>query len=182
MACLLGEFEFATVVLHNLSRYAQSQSHSFTHLLGRKEWLHDLLPELQRNASTTVNNGEDNRTVLQNHVQPDPSAYRLLHNRIESVLQQVQQHLPDLDLAAGNHKGGIDIRHQQIDGVMPKAFPADLQRPFDNFRDRGRAHLILGTLTSQMAHAFYDPSNAVGGFKNAFAVSQDDGQWYIAFL
>jgi hypothetical protein len=42
MALIVEKFQLASVVLHDLPGKAESQPHSFTHILGSKERFHDL--------------------------------------------------------------------------------------------------------------------------------------------
>src|SRR5579864_252269 len=170
------ELERATVLLYDRSRKAQSQSCAFAHLLGGEERLHDLRLQFRGNTRPVVNDGEHNRTVVQRHIKTDPPLSGLLNNRIESVLQQVQQNLPDLNLTAGNHQGRIDFRQKQIDGVILETLLAYLQGLLHDFGDGGRKHSVVGTLAGQVTHAFYDAGNAVGRLKDTLTVPLGDGQ------
>src|SRR6185437_9924183 len=182
MARFVRELELPTMFLYDRSRKAQSQSDAFAHLLGGKEWLHDLGPELSGNTRSAVNDGEHGRTRVQRHFKTNPSLSRQIHNRIESVLKQVKQHLLDLNITAGNHQSGIDFWQEQIDGVILEALLAYLQGLCHNFGDRGRTYPVLGPLAGELAHASYNASNAVGSVKNAFTVPFGDGQGHATFF
>src|SRR5215472_3698011 len=64
--------------------------------------------------------------------------------------------------------------------VILKALPANLQSFFHDLAGSRRAYFVLGSLASQMAHAFDDLGDAIGGLHDTFTVPQGDLQRHRA--
>src|SRR5215813_15523934 len=127
MAVFLCKFQLASVVLHDPSREAESEPDAFTHILGGEKWLHDPGLKLRRNPGPVVGHGEFDHAPVYNHCQPHPPFSFSFHDRIECVLEKIQQHLPNLNLAAQNGYRWINALHQQLHGVILEAFLRNLK-------------------------------------------------------
>lgn len=58
MAVLLLELQLASVVFHDLSGNAESQSDAFAHVFGGEKWLHDLGLQLRRDPGPAIGHGK----------------------------------------------------------------------------------------------------------------------------
>src|SRR5215469_7193085 len=168
------------MVSHDASRNAQPQSGSFTHFLGSEKRVHDLDLQLRRNPCTTVGHGELDCIISHESSKAYPALSLLLNNRIECVLKQIQQYLPNLHLAAVNGQSWIDIGYQQSYVVMLKASPANFQSFFHDLADISRVYLVMGAVPGQMAHALDDLGDAIGGLHDTFTMSEGDVQRHRA--
>ena len=63
--------------------------------------------QLGGDAPATVDDGKPGRVAILSHFQANPLFSGLIHYRIESILQEIQQNLPDLNLAAEHRQAGI---------------------------------------------------------------------------
>ena len=102
MAVLSRKLQLSSMVLHNRLGKTEPQSGTFTHFLGGEKWLHDLGFQLRRNPRPAVGYGKLDLIILHLQTKTYPPLSRLFGNCIECVLEQVQQDLGNLDLAATN--------------------------------------------------------------------------------
>lgn len=93
------------MVFDDATRNTEAEAGSFANLLGGEEGLSHFFPNAWRNAATAVSDGNSPELAGFRHGEPDPFFGQLL-DRIDRVVQQVQEHLRDFSRFAADARSG----------------------------------------------------------------------------
>ena len=148
---------------------AQTQASAFADRFGGEKRLHDAGFDFGRDAGAVIGDGENDGVVLGGDVEADPAIRREISGGVEGVLQEIEEDLGDLDFAARDmqasvHKGGIEA-----DGMDAEALLAQLEGVLDNLADGSALEGVGAAITGNLAEAFDDFADALGGLLDVSA-------------
>lgn len=102
--------------------------------------------------------------VLNGDAEADPAIRRELSGSVEGVLKEIEQDLGDLDFAAGDEEGGVHGGEIEADRIGAEAFAAEFEGLPDNIGNGGALKGVGGAFARDVAEAFHNPGDTVGGF------------------
>src|ERR1700751_5074282 len=153
----------------------QAQPRSFADGFRGEKRLHDAVAQVGGDSVTIVDYRESNAFLPRFDLDGNPLVTVESRDGIERILQKVQEHLHDLDLAAADPQRGVDFGGNQLYGMNSKAFPAQFQSLLDHLPDESWRKRISRTFARDMAKALYDRYDPLGSLENSRADLLDGG-------